>query len=177
MRLLLLPVLLALAAAVLLLVAADDGPTAGGVRPVQETAATGLGVQVPVATPRTYQGKPARWWAARAVQARKDANARGRTIRRLQAAQRRASAHFFDWVAAADCVRSHEGAWDDAGAPYWGGMQMDLSFQRTYGADHFRHWGTADNWPWWAQLEAAYRGWLFRGWNPWPATSARCGLR
>lgn len=31
-----------------------------------------------------YQGKTARWWAKRAVQARKDANARGRTIRRLK---------------------------------------------------------------------------------------------
>jgi hypothetical protein len=32
----------------------------------------------------TYQGKTAYWWAHRAVQARKDANARGRTIRRLK---------------------------------------------------------------------------------------------
>ena len=30
----------------------------------------------------TVQGKGVRWWARRAVQARKDANARGRTIRR-----------------------------------------------------------------------------------------------
>ena len=37
----------------------------------------------------TYQGKSARWWARRAVQARKDANARGRTIKRLQAELRR----------------------------------------------------------------------------------------
>lgn len=168
MRLLWLPLMLVLAAAALLLVAADE--PAGGRAPTTTAAA-------PSPRPATYQGKPARWWARKAVQARKDANARGRTIRRLQAAQRRASAHFFDWVAAADCVRSHEGAWNDAGAPYWGGMQMDMSFQRTYGADHYRRWGTADNWPWWAQLEAAYRGWLFRGWAPWPATSVRCGLR
>ncbi len=33
----------------------------------------------------TYQGKSVNWWAKRAVQARKDANARGRTIRRLKA--------------------------------------------------------------------------------------------
>jgi hypothetical protein len=32
----------------------------------------------------TYQGKGVHWWARRAVQARKDANARGRTIRRLR---------------------------------------------------------------------------------------------
>lgn len=33
----------------------------------------------------TYQGRGVVWWAMRAVQARKDANARGRTIRRLRA--------------------------------------------------------------------------------------------
>jgi hypothetical protein len=33
---------------------------------------------------QTYQGKTAQWWAKRAVQARKDANARGVTIRRLK---------------------------------------------------------------------------------------------
>lgn len=32
----------------------------------------------------TYQGKSAKWWAKRAVQARKDANARGKTIKRLK---------------------------------------------------------------------------------------------
>jgi hypothetical protein len=39
----------------------------------------------PLAASETlYQGKPILWWARRAVQARKDANARGRTIRRLK---------------------------------------------------------------------------------------------
>lgn len=32
----------------------------------------------------TYQGKTIQWWAKHAVQARKDANARGRTIKRLR---------------------------------------------------------------------------------------------
>lgn len=32
----------------------------------------------------TYQGKNVNWWARRAVQARKDANKRGRTIKRLK---------------------------------------------------------------------------------------------
>jgi hypothetical protein len=32
----------------------------------------------------TYQGKSAQWWAKRAVQARKDANARGQTVMRLK---------------------------------------------------------------------------------------------
>lgn len=37
-----------------------------------------------VASGELYQGRNIRWWARRAVQARKDANARGRTIRRLK---------------------------------------------------------------------------------------------
>lgn len=37
------------------------------------------------ATPSaTYQGKTVKWWAKRAVQARKDANARGKTVTRLK---------------------------------------------------------------------------------------------
>lgn len=33
---------------------------------------------------QTYQGKTVKWWAKRTVQARKDANVRGSTIRRLK---------------------------------------------------------------------------------------------
>jgi hypothetical protein len=126
----------------------------------------------------TYQGKTVRWWARRAVQARKDANARARTIRRLATAQKRASAHLFDWMAAADCVMSKEGTWTtNTGNGYYGAFQADRGFQRAYASDHYARWGTANNWPWYAQLEMAYRGWLFRGWQPWPNTSRACGLR
>jgi len=38
----------------------------------------------PLIQTATYQGKTAEWWAKRAVQARKDANARARTVRRLK---------------------------------------------------------------------------------------------
>jgi len=41
------------------------------------------------APPRTVEGKPVSWWAARAKQARRDANARAVTVRRL----RRSLAH------------------------------------------------------------------------------------
>jgi hypothetical protein len=126
----------------------------------------------------TYQGKSVIWWANRAVQARRDANARGRTIRRLQRAQARESAHFFDWMQAAACVISKEGTWTtNTGNGYYGALQADLSFQRAYGWEHYRRWGTANQWPWWAQLEMGYRGWLFRGWGPWPNTARACGLR
>lgn len=144
-----------------------------------------LGADAPPRTAKaaqvTYQGKPIRWWAKRAVQARKDANARGRTIRRLQAAQRREAAHFFQWLANADCIYRHERGADGwatrTGNGYYGGLQADLAFQRAYGLTYLRRWGTADSWPWWAQLHMGYRGWLARGWQPWPLTSKACGLR
>jgi hypothetical protein len=31
------------------------------------------------------------------------------------------------------CIHSHEGSWSDSGSPYWGGLQMDYSFQSAYG--------------------------------------------
>jgi hypothetical protein len=135
-----------------------------------------------MAAPRsesTYQGLTIREWAGRAVTNRKRINVQNRIIRRLQHAQLRSSAHFFQWMAGADCVHRHESIrWEAAtGNGYYGGMQADLGFQRAYAPDHLARWGTANNWPWWAQLEMAYRGWLFRGWQPWPHTSRVCGLR
>jgi len=74
------------------------------------------------------------------------------------------------------CIHSHEGAWNDSGAPYWGGLQMDVPFMRAYGWPFLRHWGTADHWPPWAQLWAGYRAWRVRGYSPWPNTRRMCGL-
>ena len=74
------------------------------------------------------------------------------------------------------CIHSHEGSWTDSGAPYWGGMQMDLSFQAAYGRWMFHHIGTANHWPRSGQLYASYKAWLVRGWTPWPQTSLMCGL-
>lgn len=42
------------------------------------------GAPQPLIQSATYQGKTATWWAKRAVQARKDANARAHTIRNLR---------------------------------------------------------------------------------------------
>lgn len=80
------------------------------------------------------------------------------------------------WLPQAVCVHQHEGAWNDPSAPYWGGMQMDLSFQAAYGGVFLARWGTADHWPPLDQLIAAYRGWRARGWEPWPASAWSCGL-
>lgn len=74
------------------------------------------------------------------------------------------------------CIHSHEGSWSDPGSPYWGGLQMDLSFQETYGPEFLRRWGTADHWPVWAQLQAGVRGYNARGWWPWKNTAHMCGL-
>lgn len=79
------------------------------------------------------------------------------------------------------CIHRHEGSWNDHGAPYWGGLQMDYGFQMTYGREFLRRWGTADHWPVWAQIVAArrardgYHGYRARGYSPW-STARRCGL-
>jgi hypothetical protein len=75
------------------------------------------------------------------------------------------------------CIHRHEGAWNDPGAPYYGGLQMDISFQRAYGADLLRRKGTADNWTAVEQMwvaERAYRS--GRGFSPWPNTARSCGV-
>ena len=31
------------------------------------------------------------------------------------------------------CIHRYEGAWNDVGGPYWGGLQMNITFQQHYG--------------------------------------------
>lgn len=75
------------------------------------------------------------------------------------------------------CIHSYEGAWNDPSAPYWGGLQMDVGFMRTYAPWALRIWGTADHWPIVVQMAAAIEAWTSRGFGPWPNTSRACGLR
>jgi hypothetical protein len=81
-------------------------------------------------------------------------------------------------IRAFGCIHSYEGAWtSNTGNGYYGGLQMDLSFQRLYGAEYLRRWGTADNWPSWAQLTAAVAAYRSgRGFWPWPNSARVCGL-
>ena len=75
------------------------------------------------------------------------------------------------------CIHRFEGSWTDSGAPYYGGLQMDLTFMRTYGRELLRHKGTADHWTPLEQIwvaEHAYRS--GRGFYPWPNTARDCGL-
>jgi hypothetical protein len=74
------------------------------------------------------------------------------------------------------CIHRYEGSWTDPSSPYWGGLQMDLTFQRTYGPAFLRRWGTANHWPRWAQLRAGARAVYVRGYEPWPNSAALCGL-
>jgi Transglycosylase-like domain len=76
------------------------------------------------------------------------------------------------------CIHHHEGAWtENTGNGYYGGLQMDLAFQRLYGAEFLTRFGTADTWPVWAQLEVAGRAYgSGRGFAPWPNTARACGL-
>ena len=77
-----------------------------------------------------------------------------------------------DWL----CIHRYEGSWVDSGAPYWGGLQMDLSFQQTYGGWLLRHQGTADHWSPLEQIWVAVRASHSRGFSPWPNTARDCGL-
>jgi hypothetical protein len=74
------------------------------------------------------------------------------------------------------CIHRYEGSWADSGSPYWGGLQMDLSFQQTYGGWLLRHKGTADHWSAFEQIWVAVRAARTRGFSPWPNTARDCGL-
>jgi hypothetical protein len=76
------------------------------------------------------------------------------------------------------CIHHYEGAWNaNTGNGYYGGLQMDRRFQSLYGSDYVARWGTADNWPVWAQLQVAVRAYKSgRGFYPWPNTARACGL-
>jgi hypothetical protein len=75
------------------------------------------------------------------------------------------------------CVHQGEGRWTDPHAPYWGGLQMDWDFMRTYGREYLRVFGPANNWPRSVQIAVAIRAYLSgRGFYPWPNTARACGL-
>lgn len=103
-----------------------------------------------------------------------------RTIQRLRrllrAARTSPVAYRSPRLGAWSCIHHYEGAWNDPNAPYWGGLQMDMNFQRAYGSEFLARWGTADRWPPGAQMLAADRAWRVRGFSPWPNTARLCGL-
>jgi hypothetical protein len=74
------------------------------------------------------------------------------------------------------CIHHYEGSWTDPNAPYYGGLQMDLEFQSTYGRELLRSKGTADHWTPLEQMWVAERAYRTRGFWPWPNTARYCGL-
>jgi hypothetical protein len=79
-------------------------------------------------------------------------------------------------LAAFLCIHRFEGSWTDSGGPYYGGLQMDLGFQRTYGRWLLRTKGTADHWTPLEQIWTAEKASRSRGFWPWPNTARDCGL-
>lgn len=74
------------------------------------------------------------------------------------------------------CIHRYEGSWTDGGGPYYGGLQMDLGFQKAYGGELLKTKGTADHWTPLEQIWVAERAWKSRGFWPWPNTARFCGL-
>ena len=81
--------------------------------------------------------------------------------------------HLNAWL----CIHRYEGSWTDDGAPYYGGLQMDLGFQSRYGRRLLHRKGTANHWTPLEQMWVAERAYKSgRGFYPWPNTARWCGL-
>ena len=111
---------------------------------------------------RSRDARYRRWvlglWRHRAIQARRQASN---------------PPHERQWR----CIQRYEGSWTDPNPPYWGGLQMDMSFQSSYGGELLRRKGTADNWTPLEQMWVAERAHRSgRGFTPWPNTARYCGL-
>jgi hypothetical protein len=74
------------------------------------------------------------------------------------------------------CIHRFEGSWRDAGDPYWGGLQMDRGFMRTYAPTQLLRRGWANSWSALEQMWVAERAHRTRGFYPWPNTARYCGL-
>jgi hypothetical protein len=100
------------------------------------------------------------------------------TVRELQEARAKLlPKHYQEWL----CIYGYENGgygWTaNTGNGYYGGLQMDMEFQRDYGKHLLKRKGTANNWTPLEQMrvaEKAYRS--GRGFYPWPNTARYCGL-
>ena len=75
------------------------------------------------------------------------------------------------------CIHRYEASWHDPNPPYYGGLQMDVSFQLHYARRLYVLKGTADHWTPLEQIwaaEKARRSGL--GFSPWPNTARLCGV-
>jgi hypothetical protein len=75
------------------------------------------------------------------------------------------------------CIHRYEASWQaHTGNGYYGGLQMDIEFQRFYAAWLLREKGTADHWTPLEQIWVAERAERDSGFYPWPNTARMCGL-
>jgi len=75
------------------------------------------------------------------------------------------------------CIHRYEGSWHDSDDPYWGGLQMDRGFMRTYAPRVLLRRGWADRWSALEQMWVAERAHRSgRGYWPWPNTARLCDL-
>lgn len=75
------------------------------------------------------------------------------------------------------CIHHFEGSWRDGSDPYWGGLQMDRSFMRSYAPRLLLRRGWANRWTPLEQMWVAERAHRSgRGYGPWPNTARYCGL-
>jgi hypothetical protein len=98
---------------------------------------------------------------------------------RAELAKRRAlrPPHLKQWL----CVFSHErdprqGWRTQTGNGFYGGLQMDMTFQRSYGGWLLKRKGRAHRWTPTEQVWVAERGRRVQGWYAWPNSARRCGL-
>ena len=113
----------------------------------------------PLTPPRLVRGlKPVQVWRSRALSARRQA---------LNPPHKR------QWL----CIHRYEAPWHaHTGNGYYGGLQMDVGFQRFYAPSLLRTKGTADHWSPLEQIWTAERALKSRGFWPWPNTARYCGL-
>jgi hypothetical protein len=79
------------------------------------------------------------------------------------------------------CIHRYEGPWNavsDSDPTYYGGLQMDRTFEVDYGDGVLSTHGGRDANAWSAhdQLMVAMRAYRATGYAPWPNTAAACGL-
>jgi hypothetical protein len=81
--------------------------------------------------------------------------------------------HLRRWL----CIHRYEAGWHaNTGNGYYGGLQMDVGFQRRYGSWLLRAKGRAHRWTPIEQIWVAERGRRVQGWYAWPNTARACGL-
>jgi hypothetical protein len=156
--------------------------SARAVRAAHEAAVTYLGTRLQQWEERTWHwqritGRAPTETAGRTLSAMSIPDIEG-TIERWQKRARVAHKvaqhppHLRQWM----CIHHYEGAWNDVGAPYWGGLQMSLGFQERYGSWLYKTKGTADHWTPLEQMWTAENALKSRGFFPWPNTAKICGL-